>query len=89
MFYLSNQLYWIDLLKKNGNETRLYPCRPLLVRYPLLFKVTYINIVPVLKSQSACATTKNSTILVYTILNGKGFLTGCGLHGYSLVSVLF
>ena len=31
---------------------------------------------------------KNSAILVYTILNGEGDLTGCGLHGYSLISVL-
>ena len=30
-----------------------------------------------------------STILVYMILNCKGSLTGCGLHGYSLVSILF
>ena len=27
--------------------------------------------------------------LVYMIISGKGCLTGCGLHGYSLVSVLF
>ena len=32
---------------------------------------------------------KNNTILMYMILNGKGCLTGCGLHEYSLVSVLF
>ena len=32
---------------------------------------------------------KTSTILVYMILNGKGCLTGCGLHGYSRVPVLF
>ena len=32
---------------------------------------------------------KKCTILVYMTLNGKGGLTGCGLHGYSLVSVLF
>ena len=28
---------------------------------------------------------KNSAILVYMVLNGKGFLAGCGLHGYSIV----
>ena len=32
---------------------------------------------------------KTSTILVYIILNGKEGLTGCGLHEYSHVSVLF
>ena len=32
---------------------------------------------------------KTSTILLYVILNGKGRPTGCGLHGYSLVSILF
>ena len=26
---------------------------------------------------------------VYVILNGKEDLTGCGLHGYSLASILF
>ena len=30
-----------------------------------------------------------STILVNMVSNGKGWLTGCGLHGYSLVSVPF
>ena len=29
------------------------------------------------------------TILVYMIINGKSGTTGCGLHGYSLVSVHF
>ena len=28
-------------------------------------------------------------LFMHTILNGKRDLTGCGLHGYSLVSVLF
>ena len=32
---------------------------------------------------------KTSTILVCMILNGKGCLTGCDLHGYSLTSALF
>ena len=27
---------------------------------------------------------KTSTILVYMILNGKGCLVSCGLHGYGL-----
>ena len=31
---------------------------------------------------------KTSTILVYMILNGKGDLTGCGLHGDSLASIV-
>ena len=31
----------------------------------------------------------NSTVLAHMILNGKGWLTGDGPHGYSLVSVLF
>ena len=26
---------------------------------------------------------------VFVILKGKGCLTGCGLHGHSLVSVIF
>ena len=43
----------------------------------------------VLKSWSACATTKKRTILVYVTLNGKGVLTGLSLHGYSLFSVHF
>ena len=30
---------------------------------------------------------KNITTLVYIILNCKGGLTGCGLHGFSLVSI--
>ena len=32
---------------------------------------------------------KTSTLLVHMIINGKGCLTGCGLHGCSLVSFLF
>ena len=32
---------------------------------------------------------QTSTILVYMILNGKGRVTGCGLHGNSLVPALF
>ena len=80
-FFLS-QLYWIDV--KKWTETRLY--RPQPVRCPLPFIIIYTNIVLVLKSQSAsCATTETSTILVYMILNGKGRLTGCGPHGYSLL----
>ena len=31
---------------------------------------------------------ETSTILVYTNLNGKGFLTGCGIHGYSHVKTV-
>ena len=30
----------------------------------------------------------SSTILMYMVINGDGGLTGCGLHGCSLVSVL-
>ena len=33
--------------------------------------------------------TNTKTLLVYIFLNGKRDLTGCGLHGCSLVSVLF
>ena len=32
---------------------------------------------------------KPKSILVYTILNGKGGLTICGPHEYSLASILF
>ena len=32
---------------------------------------------------------ETSTILVYMNLNGEGGITGCGLHVYSLVSILF
>ena len=32
---------------------------------------------------------KTNTILVYIILNGRGSLTGCSLHGNSLVSLVF
>ena len=32
---------------------------------------------------------KTSTVLVHMIINGKGHLTGSGLHGYGLVSVPF
>ena len=31
---------------------------------------------------------KHCIILVYVYLSGKGKLTGCGLHGYSLASIL-
>ena len=33
-----------------------------------------------------CALVLKSAILVYVILNGKGFLTGCGQHVYTLAS---
>ena len=88
MFYLKNkrQPCWIDLYKRK--ETKLHPCRPQPVRHPLPFIIIHTNVVLVLKSRIACATTQKnpSTILVYMILNGKGCLTGCGLYGYTLVS---
>ena len=54
---------------------------------PLPFSIIYTNIVLVLKSQSARATTKIHIILVYMFLNGKGGLACCGLYGCSLVAV--
>ena len=83
MFYFkNNHLYWIDLLKENGNSHR---------QNPLPFKIVYTNIVVVSKSLSV--TKKKKKKLVYMILDDKGGLIVCGLHwyslGYSLVSILF
>ena len=39
--------------------------------FPLPFKTIHTNTMLVLKSQSACATTKTSAIMEYIILNGK------------------
>ena len=36
-----------------------------------------------------CLCNHKSIILVYMILNSKGDLIGCGLHGYSPVSFFF
>ena len=40
----NKQLYWIYLFQKR-TETKLYPCRPQPVRYPLPFKILYTYIV--------------------------------------------
>ena len=50
---------------------------------------SHIAIVLVSVVAQALLDFRTSTILVYMILNGKGWLTGCALHGYSLVSVPF
>ena len=58
MFYFKKQqLYWIDLLKKDWKLDCTHLDHSQLD--PLPFKITYTNIVLVLKSWSACATTKN------------------------------
>ena len=87
ILFKNSQLYWIDLLKKQRTETRLYPCRPQPVRISLQFKIVYTNIALVLKSWIACAISKkNSTISICILLNGKGG-NWFSLYGYSLVSV--
>ena len=83
----NNQLYWIDLLKKNRNRTA--PCRPQTqpVRILLPFKTIYIyyQYCGFVVAQALCD--KTSTIGIYDFY-GKGLPTACSLHGYSLVSVL-
>ena len=58
--FIKNTTSYIGFTSKKRTETRLYPCRPQSVRIPLPFKILYTNIVLVLKSWCACATTKNS-----------------------------
>ena len=86
-FYLKTSSY-IGLTCQKGTETILCHVDHSQLD-PLPFIIIYTNIVLVSKSRSACATKKKRAILVYVILYGKGYLTGCGLHGYSLASVLF
>ena len=73
MFLFENsQLDWIDLLKIM--ETWQYSCRTKPVRPPLPFKIMCTNIVMVLKSWRAFATTKKKTAQyfgVFVFKNGK------------------
>ena len=60
---------------------------PTTARSPLPFKIMYANIVALWLHRHSVIL--NSTVLVYMIINGKGSPTGCGLHGYGLVSILY
>ena len=88
-------IYFILEWPDKRTETRLYPCRPQPIRPqpirpPLPFKIIYINIVPGLKiPQCLCNNNKNSSILVYMILNGKGFLTGCFFLFNSSITLVY
>ena len=75
-------------------ETRLYPCRQQPVILPSSFETVFPNIVVFFGVFARVFHDfKTSTILVYMVLNGKGSLTGyglhgCGLHGCGLASFL-
>ena len=81
VLYKNKQLYWIDLLKKNGNKTthvyhnqldmfyHLKSCTPILCCFLWLHRKTVIS----------------KPVQHWCMVKG---LTSCGLHGYSLVSVL-
>ena len=59
----NNLLYYIDLLKKNGNKT--VPFRPQTVSTPLLFNIIYTYIVLVLNHQVPVKPQKQYNIGVY------------------------
>ena len=70
-------------------ETRLHSCRLQPVGYPLPFKIIYTNIVlRFFVVAQALRDFKDSTILVYIIINNRGSLNGCGQHGCSNVPFL-
>ena len=80
----NHQLHWIGL-KKNG--ITIVPMLDHNQLTPLQFLINYTNIVLVLVVAHVLHDFKLST-MVYMILNAKRS-TGCGLHGYSFVSVPF
>ena len=57
--------------------------------HALLFKIIYTNSVLFLLFTQELHGFKTCTMMVYMILNGKGFLTAYGLHGCSFVSFFF
>ena len=65
-------------------ETRLNPCRPQPIRSPLPFKIIYSNIVELSLYSIPFRNFEARTILVYTIINGKG-----GQLLVDIVTVLF
>ena len=85
ILFKSHQLYWIDLLKKNGNRSVPMLTTTSWMTLYHLSKAQYINHIFLVwwhRHSVILKTTdfKTSTILVCMILNGKGSPTGCGLH---------